>query len=176
MPDIDADIRQRAREMVATDIAGARKILGPDFKPTDPQRTARALEVFFQTGRQISEFQSMPRSGAICPNARRILINPPTDILHERIARRIPEMLDGGAEAEANRIIDSNWDPRRAIGASQLCAYVRGQISREECIKNWITKTNQYAKRQRTWFRTQFNPDIKICRIATDNDIDAAKQ
>ena len=69
MPDIDADIRTRARQMVADDIASVRQLLPDDFIATDSQRTARALEVFLQTGRHITEFQSMPRVGAVVPDA-----------------------------------------------------------------------------------------------------------
>ncbi|MDE5615913.1 MAG: tRNA (adenosine(37)-N6)-dimethylallyltransferase MiaA [Alphaproteobacteria bacterium] len=160
MPDISDDTRRRAREIVATDMDAARGLLPHNFKFTDPQRMARAIEVFLQTGRHITDFQSMPRSGAVAPTARRILINPPSDVLRARIAARIPQMISGGAEKEAHRIINSGWDENRAIGAAQMCAYVRGKISMEECIGGWITKTNQYAKRQRTWFRTQFAADI----------------
>lgn len=174
MPDISDDVRQRAREMVTRDIHAAHELLGPDFKFTDPQRTSRALEVFLQTGHHISEFQAMPRTGAVCPDARRILINPSSDILRERIAMRIPEMISGGATDEGHRIIASAWDTRRAIGAPQICAYIRGEISMDECISEWITKTNQYAKRQRTWFRTQFVADIEICHTPTDKDVNAA--
>lgn len=169
MPDISDDARRRAREIVVADPNAARKLLPPDFKFTDPQRTARAIEVFLQTGRHITEFQSMPRVGAVVPTARRILINPPIDVLRHRIATRVPEMISGGAEHEARRIIASRWDPRRAIGAPQMCAYVRGEISMAECIDTWITKTNQYAKRQRTWFRTQFDADV-ILNGAEDID------
>ena len=69
-------------------------------------------------------------------------------------------------------IITQNLDETRAIGALQLCAYLRGEKSQDECITDWINKTNQYAKRQRTWFRTQFNPDIIINRTGSDADID----
>ncbi len=162
MPDVGDAARQRAREMVAADIDVARRMLPADFAPTDPQRTARALEVFFETGRHLSEWQRAPRSGAIIPTPHRILINPPLDVLHERIAARIPKMLSGGAVDEARAIIDNNWNENRAIGAGQLCAFLRGDISQDECIKNWITKTNQYAKRQRTWFRTQYTADTII--------------
>lgn len=162
MPDIDAATRARAREMVALDINAARAMLPPDFMPTDTQRVARAVEVFLQTGHHITEFQSMPRTGAIAPTARRILINPPLDVARARIAARVQEMMAHGALDDARRIIDSGWDARRAIGAPQLCAYIRGEISRDECIREWITKTNQYAKRQRTWFRTQFDADFEF--------------
>lgn len=159
MPDISPENRARAREMVATDLDGARKMLPRDFTATDPQRVARAVEVFLQTGRHITEWQKLPRSGAIVPMPHKILINPEMSELRPRISARIPKMLDGGALDEARAIISAKWDASRAIGAAQLCAFVRGEISRDECINDWVTKTNQYAKRQRTWFRTQFAAD-----------------
>jgi tRNA dimethylallyltransferase len=165
MPDIDADVRQRARELVASNIDAARAMLPDDFNATDPQRVARAVEVFLQTGRHITEFQNAPRVGAVAPDAYRVLINPPADVVRARIAARIPEMMSGGALNEARAVIDAGWDENRAIGAAQLCAYLRGEISMDDAIKNWITKTNQYAKRQRTWFRTQFNPDEIITKF-----------
>lgn len=172
MPDVSAENRIRARQMVAENIDAARSMLPAEFTATDPQRVARAVEVFLQTGHHLTEFQDMPRVGAVIPNAFRILINPPTDILRYRIANRIPEMLSGGAMTEAQRIIDSGWDERRAIGAGQLCALLRGEKSQQDCITDWINKTNQYAKRQRTWFRTQFNPDIVIDYTPTETDIE----
>ena len=171
MPDVDMQSRIRAREMVANDIDAVRKLLPPSFVATDSQRVARALEVFLSSGRHITEFQSMPRVGAIVPDAKRILINPSPELLRERIAKRIPQMLSGGALNEARAVIESGWDERRAIGAAQLCSYLRGEKSHDECITDWINKTNQYAKRQRTWFRTQFNPDITINRTGSDADI-----
>ena len=165
MPDIDADVREKARKMVADDIDAVRKMLPPEFNATDPQRVARALEVFLQSGTHITEFQKSARIGAVVPNAHKILINPPVDILRERIAARIPEMVSGGAMGEARAVIDAGWDESRAIGAAQLCQYLRGEITMDVAIENWITKTNQYAKRQRTWFRTQFNADEIITKI-----------
>ena len=165
MPDIDDEIRKKAREIVAYNIDDARKMLPSDFIATDPQRVARALEVFLQTSHHITEYQNAARVGAVVPNAHRILINPPADVVRARIAARIPEMLAGNALDEAHAVIDAGWDETRAIGASQLCAYIRGEISKDDAIQNWITKTNQYAKRQRTWFRTQFNADEIITKV-----------
>ena len=165
MPDIDDDVRDKARKMVADDIAAVQKMLPSEFNATDPQRVARALEVFLQTGTHITEFQKSARVGAVAPNAHKILINPPVDVLRERIAARIPEMMSGGALDEARAVIDAGWGESRAIGAAQLCQYLRGEITMEDAIENWITKTNQYAKRQRTWFRTQYKPDEIITKI-----------
>ncbi len=171
IPEISAENRNRARDIVAHDLNMARQMV-PDCKATDPQRIARALEVFFETGRHLSDWQNTPRIGAITPMPFKILINPPLDILHQRIASRIPEMISGGALDEAKYIIDNNLDTRRAIGAEQLCAFLRGELSKDDAINNWIIKTNQYAKRQRTWFKTQFSADLIINHIPNERDLD----
>ena len=49
---------------------------------------------------------------------------------------------------------------------------LNNEITEQQAIDNWIIKTNQYAKRQRTWFRTQFAPDYEILRVPTDVDIE----
>lgn len=172
IPEISYENRMRAREMVANDLDMARRLV-PNCTATDPQRIARAIEVFLETGRHLNEWQNSARMGAIEPTPFRILINPPLDVLHKRIASRIPEMISGGAIDEAQYIIENNLDSRRAIGAEQLCAFLRGDINQDAAIENWITKTNQYAKRQRTWFRTQFSADFTIDHIPNDNDLDA---
>ncbi|MBQ6735908.1 MAG: tRNA (adenosine(37)-N6)-dimethylallyltransferase MiaA [Alphaproteobacteria bacterium] len=171
IPEISTDNRRRARELVACDISAARAMV-PGCIATDPQRIARAIEVFYETGQHLSAWQKMPRVGAITPTPFRILINPPIDELRTRIASRIPQMISGGAVAEAEYILKNNFDPRRAIGAEQLCAYLRGEISRDAAIENWIIKTNQYAKRQRTWFKTQFFADLTINHIPNRDDLD----
>ena len=170
IPEISPENRARAREMVAHDLDAARAMVA-ETGASDSQRVARALEVFLQTGRQITEWWNEPRVGAIVPTPYKILINPPLNVLHERIAARIPEMLSGGALCEAEYITKNNLDPNRAIGAVQLCDYITGKITRDAAIENWITKTNQYAKRQRTWFKTQFAPDITINHIPVDEDL-----
>ena len=169
IPNISDENRRRARELVARDLDAACKMI-PNA-PADPQRVARAIEVFFETGIHLSEWQKNPRVGAILPTPFTILINPPLDELRARIASRIPQMISGGAVAEGQYIIANNFDPRRAIGAEQICAYLRGEISHDDAIQNWVTKTNQYAKRQRTWFKTQFSADYIIDHIPTDADI-----
>lgn len=167
MPEVSSDSRKKARDLVAKDLVAARNLLPDEFKATDPQRVARALEIFFETGHHITYWQNMERQGAIVPTPHRILINPPADEVKQRIAARIPKMLAGGAIEEARSVIDSGWDENRAIGAHQLCSYLRGEITKDECIENWIVKTNQYAKRQRTWFRTQFAADEEIKETKT---------
>jgi tRNA dimethylallyltransferase len=172
VPNVSDENRARAREMVKQDLESARKLLPNDFDKTDPQRVARALEVFLETGTHLSQWQKMPRVGAIIPDAFKILILPTREVLLNRIASRIPQMIQGGALFEGKDIIENNQDESRAIGAIQICSFLRGEISKDDAIQNWIIKTNQYAKRQKTWFKGQYNADIEIKNVPNKNDLE----
>lgn len=172
IPEIDENVRVRAREMVANDIVGAKQMLPDDFSATDPQRVARALEVFLQTGTHLTEWQKNPRDGAIVKTPLKILIMPEREILLERISARIPEMITGGAIDEGRYIIENNLDASRAIGAVQICDMLNGKISEKDAIENWTVKTNQYAKRQRTWFNGQYNADVEIKNVPNADDLE----
>ena len=171
IPEISPENRIRARDIVKNQPNVAFELLPSDFVMKDPQRMSRALEVFFETGIHLTEWQKKSRVGALVPNALKILILPERGVLLERIAKRIPEMMRGGAIDEAKNIIAHNQDETRAIGAIQLCKMLRGELSEKDAIENWTIKTNQYAKRQRTWFRGQYDADVEISNVPTDEDV-----
>lgn len=173
IPEVCDENRAKAREMVENNPNAVRKLLPDDFVPTDLQRTARALEVFLETGKHLNEWQKLPRRGALPGCGYKILISPNREILLERIARRVPEMIQSDAMKEAENIIANNLPTDRAIGADQICKMLRGEMSENAAIENWILKTNQYAKRQRTWYKTQYVADYEILNVPTDKDLDA---
>jgi tRNA dimethylallyltransferase len=176
MPNVSPENRRRAREQIARNPS---QLCCAAVNGLDPQRAARALEVLLETGKPIEYWQSLPRTGGLATSNQQptaILINPPRETINARIAARIPKMLSGGALREAENIIAKELPENRAIGSAQLCKYLRGEISESDAIENWTTKTQQYAKRQRTWFRTQFTPDIIIDNIPTENDINKIKE
>ena len=173
IPEISAENRTKAREMVKNNPDAVRKLLPKDFIPRDSQRIARALEVFMETGTHLNEWQKLPRCGALPGNGYKILISPNREFLLERIAKRVPEMMQGDALKEAKNIINNNLPTNRAIGTDQICKMLRGEISEKDAIENWILKTNQYAKRQRTWYKTQYAADLEILHVPTDNDLEA---
>jgi tRNA dimethylallyltransferase len=165
IPDVSAENRARARQMIAADPDAARRMT--DFQFGDPQRMARALEVFLETGRPLAEWQRLPRAGGVSPAPVRVLISPPKEILAERIRRRLPEMLAMGGMDEVAGHIDYG---DRAIGIFEIGKYLRGEASLDEAVESWAVRTIQYAKRQRTWFNNRYAADIVIARIPTDED------
>jgi tRNA dimethylallyltransferase len=87
-----------------------------------------------------------------------IVVNADRDWLNDRINRRFGLMLENGALDEA-RAMEPRWNPAhlssKAIGAPELIAHVRGELSLEDAKEAACTASHQYAKRQRTWFRAR---------------------
>lgn len=125
----------------------------------NPRRVQRAWEVKAATGRGLAAWQDATPP-PLLPLGKTVplLVEAPKDWLDPRIARRFDAMLAGGALDEARANLPG-WDAARpaaqAIGAKELIAYLRGEMTLEEVRTAAILATRQYAKRQRTWFRAR---------------------
>ncbi len=78
--------------------------------------------------------------------------------LNARIEARFDAMLSAGALDEA-RAMWPRWNPAhlsaKAIGAAELIAHLRGEITLAQARTAAIIASRQYAKRQRTWLRAR---------------------
>lgn len=126
----------------------------------DRIRMVRALEVYWATGRPISDQQ---RSGTRPLAGLEILIlglSPERDDLRRRVEARTAAMRAAGLLDEVRGLLaryPPTLRPLQAIGYRQAVAMVRGELSEEEGFPRIVTETLRYAKRQRTWFRHQAN-------------------
>ncbi len=181
MPDVPADIRDHWRARAASDGSAslhaelARR--DPDaaarIRPSDAQRLVRALEVLDASGRSILSWQAERGRGLVDEEtARRIVIEPDTEDLADRITTRIDRMIECGGMSEVERILAMGLSPAlpamKAIGVPELGAVVRGEADLVFAKAQMAAATRQYAKRQRTWFRTQLGDGWE--RIATPID------
>ena len=70
-------------------------------------------------------------------------------------------MVEEGALDEVRQVVSMDIPPQhpamKAIGVSQLAAYLAGRLSLDEAIDLASAATRQYAKRQMTWFRNQLD-------------------
>jgi tRNA dimethylallyltransferase len=128
----------------------------------DQVRTLRALEVFYVTGRPISEQQ-----GENPPTYPILQIGLESDILDERIQKRTAQMLAMGFETEVKMLCAKYGEDLpllNTLGYSEMKQYLRGEIPLEKAEQLIVLHTRQFAKRQRTWFRADptiewFNSD-----------------
>lgn len=122
-------------------------------------RVQRAWEVQAATGRGLAAWQGDTGPPLLrLAQAQPVLIDAPKEWLTPRIERRFDLMLAGGALEEARANL-GGWSPARpsakAIGAAELIAHLRGEMTLDEARQAAIIATRQYAKRQRSWFRSR---------------------
>lgn len=127
----------------------------------NPMRVQRAWEVQRATGKGIRAWQDETPSPLLSlSDSIPLLLDVEKDWLNGRIAKRFDIMLETGALEEAQNNLE-NWDPKllsnRTIGAPELIAHLQGEIKLEEAREAVTIATRQFAKRQRTWFRSKMN-------------------
>jgi tRNA dimethylallyltransferase len=126
----------------------------------NPRRVQRAWQVLHSTGRNLASWQDLPHCPPIVALADTvpIVFNVGRDWLNARIRRRFNQMLADGALQEVQDLLP-HWSPNlpcaKAIGAPQLVAYLRNEIPLDTAIDLATIATKQFAKRQRTWFRSR---------------------
>ncbi len=142
------------------------------IKPNDVQRITRALEVFQQTGKPITEWQQNSARKKFPYRVLRVCIAPKDRaILHDRIARRFDIMLEQGFLTEmqslmANTALYPDLPSMRAVGYRQAWRHLIGETNAEQFREEAVAATRQLAKRQLTWFRGEldlrwFDPQIE---------------
>lgn len=163
MPDIPADIRARVRalalETLHARVQEVDAVLARRVGATDPQRLARALEVFETTGETMTSWQQKPREKPFEGTFARIVIEPDRQWVYDRIEQRFDTMVTSGAMEEIADLASRNLDPElplmKALGVSELMSVQRGELALDVAVSEIKTKTRRFAKRQMTWFRNQ---------------------
>lgn len=154
----EGDARRRAGD-VAGMLAGLDPATRAAIDPQNPARVQRAWEVLRATGRGLADWQAAT-GPALLPLARAqaLVLAPDPAWLGARIDARFDAMMAAGALDEVRAQLP-HWNPAqpsaRAIGARELVAYLRGEIGRDQAVALARIASRQYAKRQRTWFRSR---------------------
>lgn len=134
--------------------------LDPDRAHLGRTQLLRALETVLLTGDRLSDLH---RTRARTPHVRaRYLVVDPGPALAAYIERRFDAMMAAGWPEEVERLtheIDASAPAWKSSGYEAMRAVVSGSISRSEARERVMIETRQYAKRQRTWFRHQLEPD-----------------
>jgi tRNA dimethylallyltransferase len=185
--------RDKARAMVETDQPGARALLlekdpatAERIDANDRQRTSRALEVLFATGKPLSSFHG--NAAPVLPPGTwaGVTLTPPRETLYARINARVDTMMRANALEEARtlwqRHLDSSVPAMRAHGMPGFVEHFEGRISLDEAVERCKRDTRRYAKRQMTWIAHQFtlwpripSEDLAV-RVRVISDIAAEGQ
>ncbi|WP_227526204.1 tRNA (adenosine(37)-N6)-dimethylallyltransferase MiaA [Psychrobacter sp. FDAARGOS_221] len=142
-------------------------VIAERLNATDTQRVTRAVEVYKQTGKPLSEWQKLPKQ-ALADNTEQywlgLAVMPDRPWLHERIALRLQMMWDDGLVEEVLQLVnDYQLSPdtpaMRCVGYRQVVDYLLAVDHLQ--LKKGILSVN---------------PEVSNGGLSTDIDSDAACQ
>ncbi len=162
IPSVPSDIRATADDMSLEDLS---KGVHPDtlarLDADNRMRVQRAWEVETATGHPLHVWQSRKSEPLLKPDSvTGLVMDAPKDWLTPRIEKRFSLMMDAGALDEVSAMeprFDPNLPAFRAIGVKECRAVLQNKLSKPDAIEAASIATRQYAKRQRTWFRSRMH-------------------
>ena len=160
--ELEAELAERGLDALLADIVRVR----PDQlarMERNPRRMVRALEVYRRTGRFPADF------GHAAPpfRVRFFAFSPPLPELERRIGERTQALLRAGWPAEAAWLAEQvapHTQPQptawQALGYREALALARSELDEGAAAKAITLATRRYAKRQRTFIRTQLHTPL----------------
>lgn len=125
-----------------------------EIHPNNTRRVIRAIEI------AMSCQPKTERNLALVPmyNEAIIGIDINRKVLYERINDRVDEMLARGLLKEVEKLRERgirDAQSIRAIGYKEIYAYLDGDVTLEEAIRQLKQNSRKYAKRQFTYFKNK---------------------
>ena len=183
MPDVPNEVREAVREEYKDKgiswLQSEVQQLDPNYwqevDQQNPQRLMHCIEVCRASGKPYSEFRKKgkPNQGGqrMDFDIEYVLVERPREELYERINLRVDKMLEDGLLEEARRAFELLNIPLdgevafdyaalpnsvNTVGYKELLHYFRGEWTLERAVEMIKQNSRHYAKRQITWWRSQF--------------------
>jgi tRNA dimethylallyltransferase len=177
VPAPPVDLALRARLDAEAERAGSpalhRRLAAVDpraaaaIHPNDRLRIVRALEVFEQTGRPLGELRHEHALGGPRYDALFVVLDPGPALEH-RIETRLDAMLASGWLDEV-RALRARWGavrPLGSVGYKELVEHLEAGTSMDQTRRAIRKATRIYARRQRTWFRSEPGVSLRTTAAA----------
>ena len=173
-------LEARMREAGGEAMLEALRAVDPEaaqrLHPADEKRIIRALEVYEETGKTITQHNL--ETQAIPPRYRPVWLGldyADRAILYRRIDLRVDLMLQAGLLDEIRALLAIGVSPdttaMQAIGYKEFFGALDGSCTLEAAAELCKKRSRNYAKRQLTWFRR--NPEIRWLRLTGQEDFSA---
>lgn len=143
------------RQLAQVDPEAAQRI-----HPNDPQRLLRALEVYRQTGRSLTDHWREQQRQSLPYSIVQIALEPAErSVLHRRIEQRFDAMLKANFIEEVQALyqrgdLSPSLPSIKSVGYRQAWRYLAGECDWATMREQAIIATRQLAKRQLTWLRS----------------------
>ena len=165
--ELEALAEHEGIEAVLTQLSQVDPESAARLHPSDRKRIIRAMEVYLETGKTITEHNRQTQ--AVPPRYTPTwfgLEDTERAQLYARIDRRVDIMLEKGLIAEIQSLLDEGIPEKctamQAIGYKEFIDALAGRCSIDEAADRVRQASRHYAKRQLTWFRR--NPSVHWLR------------
>ena len=170
---LEAQLRQEGGEAMLRKLRAVDPDAAARLHPADEKRIIRALEVYAETGRTITQHNLDTQQ--IPPRYRPVWIGLDyldRAVLYRRIDLRVDLMLQAGLLDEIRALLARGVSPRttamQAIGYKEVCDALEGRSTLSAAADLCKQRSRNYAKRQLTWFRR--NPQLCWLRMTGQED------
>ena len=146
------------KKLVELDLETSKKI-----HVNNRKRLIRALDLVTSNGIKKSDLIASQEHKIIYPDVEFIFLNPDREKLYESINKRVDKMIENGLVEEVKNLKEKyelSTTARQAIGYKEILDYLDGFTSLEDAIELIKKRTRNYAKRQVTFFKNQFNSRV----------------
>jgi tRNA dimethylallyltransferase len=139
----------------------------------DAQRIQRAMEIFYLTGKPMSQLIATQDAVTLPYRMLQIALIPSDrSVLHQRIAQRFQRMLEMGLIEEVRElrktyVLNPALPSMRCVGYRQTWQFLDGEFGLATLSEKVVAATRQLAKRQLTWLRATTGTMSFDC-LATD--------
>jgi tRNA dimethylallyltransferase len=159
--EIDDMAARRGWPAVHAELQSVDPVAAERINPNDSQRIQRALEVYRVSGKALTEWQQQADTPPDDIRYLKVALQiEPRELLHERIALRLDQMVKNGFIEELGRLrersgVTRNSPSMRSVGYRQFWNYLEDECSFDEAKDRALFATRQLAKRQLTWLRSE---------------------
>ena len=170
---LEAQLRQEGGEAMLRKLRAVDPDAAARLHPADEKRIIRALEVYAETGRTITQHNLDTQQ--IPPRYRPVWIGLDyldRAVLYRRIDLRVDLMLQAGLLDEIRALLARGVSPRttamQAICYKEFFDALEGRSTLSAAAGLCKQRSRNYAKRQLTWFRR--NPQLCWLRMTGQED------
>ncbi|CAN5637691.1 tRNA (adenosine(37)-N6)-dimethylallyltransferase MiaA [soil metagenome] len=153
--DLYDKLKDKGKEFIYNELVEIDKIAASTMLPQNIRRVIRALEVYYSSGKKISELQKQ-KINIDFKSIQFGLFNERSK-LYDKINARVDRMFQKGLMDEVEWLRDNgyNWheyNSLNTVGVKEVMGYLDGELKREQMFDMIKQNTRRYAKRQITWF------------------------
>ncbi len=154
---LNSQLKENGIENLSSKLRELDPIGASEIDLKNPMRVIRALELILTHEKPLSEI-ALGKSEPFEYHGSLYFLNIERKDLYSKIDSRVDQMIQNGFLHEAENLFSHRQlNPLKTVGYTEMFDYFDGNCELVQAIEKMKQKTRNYAKRQITWFKNQWN-------------------